>query len=108
MNRRIAIGILYAITHCIEVITVMLNYLLVCRSITYAQRTARALDHAGITAIVMRTPKALTPDGCSYCVKIPERYMTEALITIKNAGLPSVRVYTQSVDGTFGEEQTRI
>ena len=82
----------------------MYNYLLVCRSVTYAQRTARALASAGITAIVMRTPKAVASGGCSYGVKIPERHLTAALIAVKGNGLPPVRVYSQGLDGTFGEE----
>lgn len=35
----------------------MLYYLIVCRSLTYAQRTASALERAGITAHIMRSPK---------------------------------------------------
>jgi hypothetical protein len=81
----------------------MLNYLLICRSVTYAQRTARVLDRTGITAVVTRTPKELTIDGCSYCVRIPGRHMTEALVAIKNAGLPPARVFAQSENGVFGE-----
>ena len=81
----------------------MLNYLLVCRSVTYAQRTARALDSAGIGAVIMRTPRTLHVNGCSYCVKINERHIAEALISIKQASLPPVRVFTLSDAGTFGE-----
>ena len=81
----------------------MLNYLLVCRSVTYAQRTARELDRNGIGAIVLRTPRGLHVNGCSYCVKINERHMSAALVAIKDAALPPVRVFTQSDAGTFGE-----
>lgn len=81
----------------------MLNYLLVCRSVTYAQRTARVLDNAGIGAVVLRTPRGLHVNGCSYCVKINERHMSEALVVMKEAGLPPVRVFAQSDAGAFGE-----
>ena len=36
----------------------MLYYLIVCRSLTYAQRTAAALERTGITARVIRSPRA--------------------------------------------------
>jgi len=81
----------------------MLNYLLVCRSVTYAQRTARALDNAGIGAVILRTPRGLHVNGCSYCVKINERHIATALVVIKDASLPPVRVFTQSDAGAFGE-----
>jgi rhodanese-related sulfurtransferase len=81
----------------------MLNYLLICRSVTYAQRTAKALEDAGITAVVTRTPKELSIEGCSYCVRIPGRHMTEALLAIRGAGLPPARVFALSEDGIFGE-----
>ena len=34
----------------------MVYYLIVCRSLTYAQRTASALERAGITAHILRSP----------------------------------------------------
>ena len=37
----------------------MLYYLIVCRSLTYAQRTAAALERAGITAHILRSPKSI-------------------------------------------------
>ena len=47
----------------------MVYYLLICRSLTYAQRTAKALEHAGITAILTKVPLHISPDGCGYCVQ---------------------------------------
>jgi len=81
----------------------MLNYYLVCRSVTFAQRTARALDSQGITAYVTRTPRHLPVNSCSYCVKIPDRLLAQSLMCIKNAALPPVRVFAQDANGTFGE-----
>ena len=48
----------------------MLYYLIICRSLTYAQRTAAALGRAGITAHIFRTPRQIAGEGCSHCVKI--------------------------------------
>ena len=42
----------------------MLYYLIVCRSLTYAQRTAAALERAGITAHILRSPKSIAGEGC--------------------------------------------
>lgn len=43
----------------------MLYYLIVCRSLTYAQRTAAALERAGITAHILRSPRALRGRGAA-------------------------------------------
>lgn len=50
----------------------MLYYLIVCRSLTYAQRTAAALERAGITAHILRSPKSIAGEGCSpLCKAVP-------------------------------------
>ena len=51
----------------------MVYYLIVCRSLTYAQRTASALERAGITAHILRSPKMISGEGCSHSVKVSER-----------------------------------
>ncbi|MDR2421268.1 MAG: DUF3343 domain-containing protein [Oscillospiraceae bacterium] len=81
----------------------MLSYLFICRSVTYAQRTAKALESAGISAVVARAPHGLASGGCAYCVRVPGVRIAQALIAIKNAGLPPARVYTQSGSGHFRE-----
>lgn len=81
----------------------MVYYLIMCRSLTYAQRAARALERAGITAIVMRPPRGLSKEGCAYCVKVSERRLSEALVVIKSAGINYSRVYVVGPDGTGKE-----
>ena len=65
----------------------MLYYLIVCRSLTYAQRTAAALERAGISAYIMRSPKSIAGEGCSHSVKIAQRHLTQALQILNRAGL---------------------
>ncbi|MDR1328510.1 MAG: DUF3343 domain-containing protein [Oscillospiraceae bacterium] len=72
-----------------------------CRSVTYAQRTAKALESAGISAVVTRAPRGLSPAGCSYCVRAPGRHIAAALAAVKNAGLPPARVFIQSENGGY-------
>lgn len=81
----------------------MLNYLLICRSITYAQKTAKVLESVGISAVIVRLPKNISVDGCGYCVRIPGRRITDALVAVKNAGLPPVRIFAQNENGLYGE-----
>jgi rhodanese-related sulfurtransferase len=81
----------------------VIYYLLICRSVTYAQRAARALERAGITAIVSRVPQAVAIDGCAYCVKVSGYNISGALVAIKQAGLYPVRVFARYADGNLSE-----
>ena len=81
----------------------MINYLLTCRSLTYAQRTAKALERVGISAILMRTPKEISINGCGYCVKVPEKRLSDALVALKNVDLAPSKVYISTSDGHFNE-----
>lgn len=60
----------------------MVYYLIVCRSLTYAQRTASALERAGITAHILRSPKMISGEGCSHSVKVSERNLAPALLIL--------------------------
>ncbi|HHU05631.1 MAG TPA: DUF3343 domain-containing protein [Clostridiales bacterium] len=81
----------------------MVSYLIICRSLTHAQRTARVLERAGISAIVMRPPVSIPEKGCVYCVKISEKRLREALIALNNAGMSHGKIYILYADGTGAE-----
>ncbi len=81
----------------------MVYYLIVCRSLTYAQRTAAALERAGITAHILRSPKIIDQEGCSHSVKVAERSLADALTLLARAGLSPKRVFVMSSDGSYKE-----
>lgn len=81
----------------------MLYYLIVCRSLTYAQRTAAALERTGITARIMRSPKSISGEGCSHSVKISQRNLSDALRVLRRAGLSPKRIYITSGSGSYQE-----
>ena len=81
----------------------MVSYLILCRSLTHAQRTARVLERSGISGNVMRTPQNIAGDGCGYCVKISEKWLTKALIILRQEGLGPKQVYVRREDNTFHE-----
>jgi rhodanese-related sulfurtransferase len=74
-----------------------------CKSLTYAQRTARVLERAGITAVVKKAPQGTTSHGCAYCVKVSENRLRDAQNALCNAGLVPSRVLLQGPDGSYGE-----
>ena len=81
----------------------MVYYLIICRSLTYAQRTAAALERAGITAHIMRSPRSISDTGCSHAVKISERRLTDSLAVLNRVGLSPERVFIMSADGSYKE-----
>ena len=81
----------------------MVHYIIICRSLTYAQRTAKALERVGIMAIVTKPPAEISGNGCAYCVKIREKNLSEALKVMKSSGLNYGKVYLLREDGS-GEE----
>lgn len=80
-----------------------MQYLFMCRSLTYAQRTAKALERAGIAASVIRAPKAVSAKGCAYCAAVSERNGARALDILEKAGLKPERVYRKGQDGSVRE-----
>ncbi len=48
----------------------MKHYLIMCRSVTAAQRAARLLERSLIHAAVTKAPSHLTRSGCAYAVRL--------------------------------------
>lgn len=80
----------------------MLYYLIMCRSLTYAQRAVRVLEQDGISGIVTKAPQGAVQDGCAYCVRVSERRLTDALASLSAAGFGPGRVFLL---GQGGEAQ---
>ena len=81
----------------------MVYALLICRSLTYAQRTAAVLERSGILTSLRRTPAALAPTGCSYAVKLPADRLTAALDRLARAELMPKSAVLLRADGTAEE-----
>ena len=61
--------------------------LILCRSLTYAQRSSRVLERAGITAVVRKAPLSVSKTGCTYCVKLKETQLERALLLLDRAAI---------------------
>ena len=46
------------------------QYLILARSVTYAQRMQKTLGQAGIRSWIFRAPRDITEFGCAYVVQI--------------------------------------
>ena len=81
----------------------MLYYLIICRSLTYAQRTAAALERAGITTHILRSPRVIAGEGCSHSVKVSQRRLVDALQVLRQVDLMPKRVFAATGDGSYQE-----
>ena len=71
----------------------MEHYLIVARSVTYAQRMQRALERAGIFNRIFRAPRELGTVGCAYVVQVRASDLAAALEALYRAELNPVSVY---------------
>ncbi|MBR1496220.1 MAG: DUF3343 domain-containing protein [Oscillospiraceae bacterium] len=77
--------------------------IILCRSMTAAQRAAKILQRAGVFASVTKAPQSANPGGCTYGVKVGEHNLDRALAALRNAGVPFGRVYALYPDGALRE-----
>ena len=78
-------------------------YLLLCRSITHAQRMSTLLERSGISAPYYRAPSGLTDRGCSYAVRVGTNPYQMAVQILKAGGLPPMRAFYSAGDGAHRE-----
>ena len=68
-------------------------YIIMCRSLTYAQRAVRALERRGLYSAVTRAPAGLTTDGCSYGVRVRAKDLDTARNILSAAGLTTEKYF---------------
>jgi len=78
-------------------------YLIMCRSLTYAQRVANTLERAGIPARILRSPAEISPRGCSYSVRVGSRQFSRTLTVLAQKKLPYLGIYVGRTGAGFQE-----
>ncbi len=71
----------------------MEHYLIIARSVTYAQRMQRALSRSGVRCQIFRAPRDLTELGCAYAVQIGVSDLPLALNVLHRDALDPVQIY---------------
>lgn len=69
------------------------HYLIIARSVTYAQRMQRALARAGVRCQIFRAPRELTELGCAYAVRIAVSSLTDTLTALHRESLNPVQIF---------------
>ena len=77
-------------------------YLILARSVTYAQRMQFALVRAGLRCQIFRAPRELTDLGCAYAVRLAAADLADALTVLHRAALDPVQIFLNQ-RGVFQE-----
>ncbi len=80
----------------------MEHYLILARSVTYAQRMHRQLERGGIRSQILRPPRDLTDLGCAYALRIAVKDLAGALTVLHRADFGPVQVFLYQF-GTYQE-----
>lgn len=70
----------------------MEKYLIMCRSLTHAQRSQRLLERSGIVSTLAKAPVVLTSGGCGYSL-ILRKHLEESLSILRGNGLLTGKVF---------------
>ena len=79
-----------------------MQILIMCRSLTRAQRSELLLERRGIGASVVKAPQALRENGCGYAV-VPHRHPAEAIALLRENGLLNGRIFRLEGNGRYTE-----
>ena len=80
----------------------MSHILILCRSLTQAQRLSKELNHSGMKSHVQRTPRSISPSGCGYCVSTMGE-LDQLAELLNSSSIHPRGVYVQSEDGSYME-----
>lgn len=78
-------------------------YYITFRSVTFAQRAERVLNTAGIHCTLLRTPKWMEAQGCSYSLRIWAAEITPAIEMLRKNQVSWRKIYAQKSDGILEE-----
>ena len=80
----------------------MPQVLILCRSLTHAQRSARLLERKGIFSAVVKAPQGLSSRGCTYALSLRKK-VGEAVDILKKNDMLTGKLYRQN-----GEEYVEV
>lgn len=77
--------------------------LIMCRSLTYAQRAMRTLERGGITVSLLKVPQSVAQTGCSYGLRVPAHKLEYCLRLLREKQNPYGKVFRYQSDGSLSE-----
>lgn len=81
-----------------------MKYLIMCKSLTNAQRGALLLEKRGVSAVLVKAPMSLRGNGCGYALSLYRR-LPEAVELLRNSNLLTGKIYKRLEDGSYLEAE---
>lgn len=80
----------------------MTQYLIMCPSLTSAQRAQKLLERSGINAALVKAPQGLNTLGCGYSLSLYKNF-TEAVSILKKNGMLKGKLFSREQNGEYLE-----
>ncbi len=81
----------------------MTGLLLMCRSMTHAQKIMRALTRNRVSASIVRPDIQITKQGCTNAVMISQNYLPEAMEILQREGVLPTKIILSEGNGNYRE-----
>lgn len=78
------------------------QYLIMCRSVTSAQRCSKLLERALIRASVIKAPRELSNNGCAYALRLSYK-LEEAVSLLRKNRMQTGRIFVKEAEEGFRE-----
>ena len=78
-------------------------HLIMCRSLTYAQKAVYILERGGMSVNLVKVPQSVSKTGCSYGVRVPSYRVKECLMLLKAKQASYGKIFRYLSDGRMEE-----
>lgn len=78
-------------------------HLIMCRSLTYAQRALYTLERGGVKVSLVKVPQSVSQTGCSYGVRIPSKNLRSSIELLRSKKVSFGKVFRYLYDGSLEE-----
>ena len=79
--------------------------LIMCRSLTYAQKAMRTLERGGVSVTLLKVPQSVSQTGCSYGLRIPSKHLSYSITLLRDKQNAFGKVFRYMPDGGLEEVQ---
>lgn len=83
----------------------MTQYLIMCPSLTTAQRSQKLLERSGISAALVKAPQGLNTLGCGYALSLYKNF-SDAVSILKKNGMLKGKLFSREQNGEYIEVKT--
>lgn len=80
----------------------MTQYLIMCTSLTNAQRCQRILERAGINTSLVKAPQGLNTLGCGYSLSL-YKSVNEAVSLLRKNNMLKGKIFVKESDSGYNE-----